>query len=512
MKRTILDRLIGFFSPTAEVRRINARNLREMHLRGYDVAKTFAQSDWISANSNDPNEETKAAIVPGREKARSLSQNNPYALKAINVIVNETVGSGIMPNLQARNKTETKRVNQLWREWAESTNCDYYGQQNFYALQSAVMKSVVETGEALALKKFDKNSGKLEPRIKLLEPDFIDTKKDDGNIFQGIELDSNERPLNYYLFDRHPGGRFPVASSNPISSDQVIHVYKKDRPGQRRGVTWLHAIIEKLKDFDDYQYATLVRQKVAACFGGFVTTDTDALVNSPDLKEKRQAEFDMQPNTFRYLGPGEDIKLVSPPGVDGYDGFNRETLRQISSGIGISYESMSGDYSQSNYSSSRMGHIQMRKNVESWRWNVIIPQFCDPVMKMFLEHARRKGVDTNSVTHEWVPPAYSLIDPSKEIESLKKEVRAGFKSYGSALLELGQDPERTVDDIQKWNAELDSRKLVLDIDPRRMSLQGLVQSSDPLNPTTNNEGEEEKENDEQSKEDASDESDSSVDK
>jgi lambda family phage portal protein len=505
MKRTLIDRLVGFFSPGAEQRRLQARMGLEMSLRAYDIAKTFPQSDWVSVNANDPNEETKSAIAPGREKVRSLAQNNPYALKAINVVVSETVGSGIVPNIQGRNKTETKLLQQLWKEWADTTNCDYYGQQNFYALQASVMKSIVESGEALLIKGLEQNG----PKLKQLEADYIDTNRDDGNVKQGIELDQKERRTKYWLFTKHPGGKLASAESIPVDAKQVIHAYRKDRPGQLRGITWAHAVVEKLKDFDDYQYATLVRQKIAACFGGFITTpDSGGGLTASQLKAKRQAEFDLQPNTWRYLNPGEDVKLASPPGVDGYDSFNRETLRAIANGFGVSYESLSGDYSQSNYSSSRMGHLQMRKNIESWRWNIIVPQFCEPAFEMFKEWVRlTKGIKPESIKCEWVPPAYSMIDPSKEIESLKKEVRAGFKSYGQALLELGQDPERTLEEVAKWNLEFDNAKVVLDIDPRRMSQQGLAQASDPLNPEQNLEGE--KESDEQDQEDASSESDSS---
>lgn len=448
--------------------------------RAYDVAKTYPTSEWISANKNSANAELKAAIAPGREKARALSQNAPYGVKAVDVIVAETIGDGIKANITGKNKTQTKKINELWKKWAETTACDFEGRHNFYGLQEIAMRSIVEAGEGLGLKKFSKSG----PSIRLLEPDFIATDKDTLPLVQGIELDSAGRRVNYHIYKTHPGDKLAKLETIVVPAEEVVHVFKQKRAGQVRGITWAHAVVEKLKDHDDYQYSTLVRQKVAANFGGLITSSaagSDALIDEEELKAKRNAEFQLEPATFKYLAPGEDLKLVSPPGVDGYSDFNRETLRAIAAGWGISYEALTGDYSQSNYSSSRLGHLQMRKNIESWRWNMFIPQFCDPTFQWFLEWAKMQGMDVDGVSVEWVPPAYSMIDPTKEIEALKSEVRAGFKSYKRAILEMGGDPETTLDEIAEWNQKFDEKKVSLEVDPRRLSQVGFAQTTDPLN-------------------------------
>jgi lambda family phage portal protein len=198
------------------------------------------------------------------------------------------------------------------------------------------------------------------------------------------------------------------------------------------------------------------------------------------LKAKREAELKMEPGTFRYGGPGEDIKFSSPPPTQGYSEFFRESMRAVASGYGVSYEAMTGDYSQVNYSSGRMGHLEFRRNIDSWRWNVIIPQFCDPYFKWFLEWAETQGVNTLGVTVEWVPPAPTSIDPTKEIEALKREVRSGFKSYGQAVREQGLDPDVLVEEVAEWNQKFDDLKLSFDSDPRRLSNIGFAQPKDTL--------------------------------
>ncbi len=484
MKRTFLDKAIGFFSPSAELNRIRERIRIEAYFRAYDVSKTFPQSDWTSTSGNSANADTKAAIAPGRNKARSLAQNNPYSLKATNVVVNETVGFGIVPNITGTKKGQVKRVKELWNQWGNTPLCDFDGRNNFSGLQRLALKATVIDGESLALKRATEKA----ICLKIIEADFIATDKDLGKVYQGIELDDQGKKKKYHIYKAHPGERDATTQTQEIDPFNLIHLFRQERPGQLRGVTWAHAVVEKLKDFDDMQYATLVARKVQACFAGVITTNaSEAVIDPATLKLKRQAEMELQPNTWKYLSPGEDVKSLTPPPVDGYADFNRETLRAIANGYGISYESLSGDYSQSNYSASRMGHLQMRKNIEEWRWQMLIPQFCEPAFGWFLEWASAKGAGSleelkKNIKVEWVPPAYSMIDPTKEISSLQTEVRAGFKSYKTAVLELGLDPEKVLAEIAEYNQKVDELKIVLDSDPRRVSQQGQAQSSDPLTP------------------------------
>ncbi len=449
MKRTFLDKLVGVFSPAAELRRVQSRVKSELTLRAYDIAKTFNQSDWSSARASSSNEENKAAIAPGRNKARALVQNNPYGVSAVNEIVSSTVGAGIVPKITGRNKSLTKKLNELWKEIAETTACDKEKRNNFYALQALIMRSMVESGEGLGIINIDPSTG---PKLQLLEADHIVTLKDTGNIKQGIEFDTNGSRIKYHLFKVHPGESVSSTAEIAVPVENIVHVYKQDRPGQIRGVTWAHAVVEKMKDFDDYQNATLIRQKIAACFTAFVTTSNDSLLDPATLKEKREAQFAMSPASINFLNPGDDVKLASPPSVDGYAEFNREQLRATASGWGITYEGLTGDYSQSNYSSSRLANIKFRRNVDVWRWNILIPQFCDPFFAKFLEYAKLKGIDVNDATVKWVAPANVQIDPGKEIKADKEAVLAGFKSRSEVIREAGNDPEIVLEEIKEERA------------------------------------------------------------
>lgn len=452
LKPSIWFRALSVVVPSVAINIIRSRYLQRL----YVGAETYPSSDWSdSYNDSSPNEEISRAQKVLISRSRSLGRNNPYAKKATDVIVSNVVGAGIIPSFRGRNKTETKALQQEWRKLAETTKCDFEERNNFYALQSLALRTIVESGEVLALKYQEVDA----PKIQLLEPDFIDSSRvlttlDTSNknqIKMGIEVDNRNRRVAYYLFENHPGDALGTTKSSRISAKKVIHSFFQSRPGQLRGVPWSHAIVQTLKDFDDFQYATIVRQKISACLVGVITTNgSDNMLDREILKEKRRRETKMTPGSWKYANPGEGVEFNTPPAPQGYGEFIAETIRAVACGYGITYESISNDYSKVNFSSGRMGHLEMKRNIENWRWNMFIPQFCDPFMEMFLEHCKLKSIisDVNQVYYEWTPPATEMIDPTKEIPAAKEAIKAGLKSKSSVIREYGQDPDLVREEIR----------------------------------------------------------------
>jgi lambda family phage portal protein len=467
------------------------RAAEEVMKRAYDGAQTHSSNDWRSARKTSANAEIGAALTKLQDRSRDLARNSPYFARAVNVIVNNTVGAGILGKIKGRNKTQEKKLNELWKQVAETPQCDVEGRHNFYYLQALAMRTIVESGELVALKYITGAA----PQVKLLESDFIVTDSDSQPWIQGVKLDVNGKPEAYRIYKQHPGDRATTSSDFvEIPASRVFHSFRQERPGQVRGTPWAYPIIETLKDFSEWQTATLVRAKLAACVGGVITTTSGSGLSASDLKERRENEMSLSPGTFRYLNEGEQFSLVSPPGVEGYGEFVREAMRATAAGLGISFEAMTGDYSQVNFSSGRMGHIEFRRNIDSWRWNLLIPQFCDPYFQAFLEWAKLKGIDTEGARMEWVPPAHIMIDPVKEISADKEAVRAGFKSRTQVILESGNDPVSVFEEIKAEREEAAEAGVTFDTDTPVVN-----------NTSTNGENDSEEEDD-QEPSDSSDES------
>lgn len=482
MNQTWLDKFIEFFSPRAAMQRYSARVQSVVLKRQYDAATTFKFDDWASATSTSVNKETKAATQPVRNKARDAVRNNPVAVKALNTIVNTTIGWGIEANIKGRNASITRRLQELWKVWADTTLCDIKGRNNFYSLQSIAMRAIVESGEVICLKQTNRNGNQL----LLLESDYIDSNREtngyvkdaNGNVDQGVVTDSLGNVVGYYLHTSHPGDSLGTGKSVFIPSSDVIHAYREERPGQKRGISWFHAVLNTLEDLKEYQRATIIKQKISACLSVFVSKPAAGLgLTSDQLKTKRESDFSLEPASVYYLDDGEQVTFSNPPAVQGYDEFCKNTLRMVSSGLGITYEQLTGDYSNVNFSSGRMGNLEMRKNIDAWRWNMFIPMFCDPAFRHFLQWAQTEHIiDTTGVTVEWICPAWSMIDPEKEINASVTAIRSGLTTTPKVIREMGYDPNQILVEQEEWNKQVDEMNLILDSDPRKQTKAGQAQS------------------------------------
>lgn len=490
MELNFLDRFALAVSPAWALGRLQARAaaliLKQRH---YDAAATGRRTVGWSRSGSDANAVNRPALHILREHARDLCRNNGWARRGRGLIGNGVVGRwGIVPKAELPAGAATDELARRWRRWADkSTQCDADGRLNFYGLQRMVMRTIVESGEVLIRRRRRRPSDGLDIALQLqvLEPDFLDTTRDGptsaGVIVQGVEFDRLGRRIAYWLFDQHPGsgrifGASSSATSRRIAAEDVLHIFRPERPGQVRGVSWYAPAILKLKDFEDYADATLMRQRIAACFTAFVT-DQDGL-SAPLGKADETGEKpvdEMEPGLILNLPPGKEVTFGTPPSVGEHASFSAATLRGIAAALDVPYEALTGDYSQVNFSSARMGRLVFQDCVEEWRWDMMVPQFCDPVWGWAMEQLVIGEVLRESPSAEWTPPGVQLIDPDKEGLAYKRRVRSGMMTPSEMVREQGKDPEKHWAEYAADLATLDELRIKLDSDVRAVSDAGLTQ-------------------------------------
>ena len=322
-------------------------------------------------------------------------------------------------------------------------------------------------------------------QLQVLEPDHLDSLKsselpDGGFIVQGIEFDSLGRRRAYWLFPTHPGdSRGRMLVSKPVPTAQVLHLYERLRPGQVRGVPWFAPVILKLRDLDDYDDAELMRKKIEACFAAFVTgaqdEDTLGKTNINAAGDRIEA---FEPGMIEYLEPGKDVKFATPSANGGYAEYMRLQLHAVAAGVGLTYELLTGDLSQVNYSSIRAGLIEFRRRMEALQWQVIVPGLCQPVWSRFVTLAQVSGkLPEGPITAEWTAPRFEAVDPLKDIQADILAVRAGVMTLKEAIARQGYDPAQVLSEIAATNAELDAAGITLDTDPRRSTKTGQEKAS-----------------------------------
>jgi lambda family phage portal protein len=409
-----------------------------------------------------------------KARSRDLTQNNTYARRAVQAIANNTVGTGIQPvceNIEGKN---SERLMKYWRSWAHNRVCDFDGLTNFWGLQKMVMRMVVQDGEVIIRKRATTDK-KYPLKLQVVSSDFIDSSRDEsielsdggGYITQGFEFNKDGQRVAVFLFDRHPSERY--AESKRVSLTDCIHVFLPEFAGQVRGVPWSSASMRRLKDYDDYEDAELVRQKIAACYMGFIT-DPQGSATAYSTQENIDVAERFEPGMIEVLSPGKTIEFASPPVTQGYSDYARKVLQGAAAGYGISYEVLTGDLSGVNFSSGRMGWLEFQRNINEWQSQMLIPMFCDVVWDWFSAYAAVKGVITQNQREEilcmWTAPRREMIDPSKEVKAKSDEIRSGLISWSEAIRQNGGDPDDVAEELGEDYARFDKYGLKLACDPR----------------------------------------------
>ncbi len=449
---------------------------RPPEARRYDAAsKTARMSGWMT-----PATDANAAInhpATIRNRARDLVRNNSWAAKGVNVIVNNSVGYGIRAQLKASSNLRTRQAQALWQQHMETSAIDADGMMDIYGLQALAMRCLVESGEVLIrMRPRRLEDGLPLPfQIQILEPDLLaddEVIESNGNsVHNGIEFDALGRRVAYHLYRRHPGDfsnnmlRW-MAEPTRVPASEIIHLYRKDRPGQDRGVSWLAPTVRTLYDLGLYDDGTLKRVQLSALFAGFISSD-----DPQGLGDELDTELpDLQPGTMYLLKSGQSVQFNSPPPANDDPAFREWILRSVASGLGITYESLTGNLSTVNFSSARMGHHDMGRNIDAWQWNLFIPVFCGGVFGWFKDMIAASpdyaGFKIDDLTVEWTPPARTVVDPAKEWKALQTAVRSGFMSLPEAIRSQGFDPDAVLAEQAEYLAKLDAAGVIVESDYR----------------------------------------------
>lgn len=490
---TWLDRLTLSMAPRWTLQRLRARAAASILARHYEAAQPGRRTSGWARRRGDANAVGGVALAELRMHARDLIRNNGWAKRAQRVISNNTVGWGIYPRASG---AQAARAMELWKKWAESPNCEAGGRHTFYGIQALAMRSAPESGEVLIRKRpRRKEDGLAIPlQLQVLEADFLDTSMDSatslagGPIIQGVEFDLLGRRAAYWLFPEHPGSLRSSGISKRIPASEILHVYLMERPGQVRGVSWFGASIVPLKDLDEFEDASLVRQKIAACFAAFVEDPdgTGAPIGDPGKAPKDELVETFEPGMIARLPAGKKITFATPPTIVD-ERFDKQKLLKVAAALGVPYEEMTGDYSATNYSSSRMSRLAHWGHVRSWQWEMLIPQLCGGVWGWAMEAAALAGLlddGQESPGADWTTPPMPMLEPDKEGLAYQRLVRNGVMTLYDVIREQGGDPATHLQEYAEANATLDKLKIMLDSDPRAVSAAGLTQAHAGATPAT----------------------------
>lgn len=491
VKTTVIDRVVNYFSPVKGQQRYYARARMALAgayastpgTGGYSGAskKRRALTEWDTAAA-DADDDTLPDLPLLRERSRDLIRNSPLAAGAIHTKVTNTIGTGLRMNSRidrealglADDEADAweAQAEREWRLWSENRECDIERTLSFRAMQDLVFRSTLESGDVFVLLPFAKRKGNpYGLKLQVIEADRVcnpEFKQDDDKMAAGIERSNTGAPEAYHICNTHPDNyRDPGnktwkrigAYGKKTGRRNVLHLYRKIRPGQSRGVPDLAPVIETLKQLDRYTEAEVMAAVISGMFTVFIRSEAgDGLSPMEPTTETggktTDKDYKLSYGAILELASDESIEQANPTRPSqSFDPFVMSVLRQIGVALELPFEVLIKHFTAS-YSAAQAAIL------EAWRYFLtrrewLASNFCQPVYEAFLYEAVARGrlaapgflqdplIRQAYSGAEWIGPARGHIDEVKAIRAAKLRIAEGVSTISQETAQInGGDFER----------------------------------------------------------------------
>ena len=414
----------------------------------YDAAQTTNNNSrrWQYANdlnANALNSPDFRRIL--RTRSRYEVRNNSYADGMIQTLVNYVIGTGPRLEVKTEDAELNGKIEKAFNEWITASG--------FWKKLCLARRTKIEDGEVFIIKA---KNPKLKTRIKndlqLIEPELCTSAVYDlynVNMADGIEFDDFGNPSKYHFLTRYPGpvgtARVPFETKT-IRAENIIHWFRQDKPGQKRGVPEITPALELYSMLRAFTLSVIDAAQTAANFSMLAYTDQAAQTRKVDPF----TEFEPERNTLTFLPAG--WKMAQPKAeqpATSYSEFKHELLNEIARCLNMPYNIAAANSSDYNYASGQLDHQSFykfikteRKEIEDTILNDVFEWF---LSAYFLQYGLPRGLDAIDVPVSWVWPGFGMIDPLKEAKAQQVRLENGTTSLQQECAREGTDWETIQD-------------------------------------------------------------------
>lgn len=482
----------------------DAADTLSQELAGWHPALASADRDWLW--------ERPEAVARGRD----LTRNNGFANGARRSEVDAAIGANLRlsykPDYQALGLTKSwadgfaREIEARWRVFADDPDyfCDAARHDTMSSLFALAYGHYWADGDAIGVLLWKERGGPYNTTLQIIDPDRLSNPNDladEDRLRGGVHLDELGAAVAYEFRRRHPqdvatfrgGDEFTwdrVDRDLPWGRPQVVHFFERQRAGQTRGVSRMAAIVEPLAMQHKMDRVTLQAAIIEAILGFFITSPfdpemvADGLVAKDTLPEYQQLRSAFHDQNRVRLGgvqanilvPGEEPKILAPQHPNSqYPEFTATVLRRIASGLGLSYEQLSQDWSKVNYSSARAALLEVWRGLTARRQR-FTQRFCTPIFGAWLEEVLidKREFDMPAAAPDfydakaawcrarWIGPGRGWVDPVKEVQAAAGRMDAGISTLEHEAAEQGLDWQ----EVAEQQALEDGTRAELGLPPR----------------------------------------------
>lgn len=461
------------------------------YMRG-EQAPVFA--GWRPA-LRDAADEVHLSWVAAASRAIDAIHNSGWLSGAIDQSVALINGNGLglvaKPDAgslgwtQGEVSTWRKLVELRWEAWASSpVECDLAGRMTIGQMSASALRTWFSTGEIVAGLPWRNRIGAISrTKVQLIPPHRLaQTTLQFERVFQGVRMNVDGMPVAYRfnVKDRFLGEReIERPARDAFGRPIVIHVFD-GAPGQVRGMTPLAPALRVVKQYDQLSDATLTAALIQAIFAATVESSAptnDILQALQDESEQGTTQGVGGPSIDGYMAaragwydgtridlgvhgkiahmfPGEKLEFNRSEHPNStYEAFAKFLLREMARCLGLTVETLTGDYSDATYSSVRMATSETWPIV-LYRRSMIVGRFLQEVYAAWLEEEIDEGripfpggveafilQRAMATRAEWRGPARPSADEKKSAQANEINLRMKVTTRSAIAAEMGEDWE-----------------------------------------------------------------------
>jgi len=490
----------------------------DMAMGGFEAADRFDQalSMWHS-----PVQHPDMDILPDKEiidgRARDMLRNDAYVQGGASLHKDNIVGGQYL--LNCRPATRVLGFDDTWEEefqeeveekWdldVESPDnwIDAQRTNNFTSMVRLAVGVHLSGGEVLAAVEWLRKDRPFRTAIQMLDTarlsdplDRVISIQERENIRGGIRFDAQGAPQSYFIRTAHPSDIFYASTGlpswkevpirKPWGRQQIIHIHEQIQPDQSRGVSELAAALREMKFVKRFRDVQLQRAVMQSLYAAAITSELPsaevfARMGGSALETPEGMQNVVTNYATGYLSavaaytggaksprldgvriphffPGTKLEMLSPSSGQGIgQDFEVSLLRYIAAATGVSYEQLSRDYTNTNYSSARAAMTETWKFMQS-RKKLVADRFASAVFRLWLEEQISRGEiqsfprskmamlysggylnrNFNALARcDWVGASRGQIDEYKETQAAVLRINNGLSTAEDELARLGKD-------------------------------------------------------------------------
>jgi lambda family phage portal protein len=503
---SVIDSIVGFFSPSAQLRRMEARATIQQVNKLLGTAKgPYAAANINRLNSlrqviQKENEVSGSRLDSLRAQSWDLYRDNPACRKIVRSLEAKVIGKGMHPESLAMNFDGTPNVEfrqrsmQLWEELQsgfDARGLPGKGGLTMGCQQRLALRTVVLSGDTLyRLKPISKAEQEKRNLPVALVLQLIDSCRlaDESEIparelssghtlFRGIEFNAKEERVAYWIKNTSQlDSAMTPATAVRVPVEKMGHLFVEEDIDQARGVPWFSSAILRARRTDDLEYNVLTASAMASCMVAAYSKPTGATklgLNSNGEYNSTSADgtdlTDSDGNSISKIQPGMVVnkgkdgsfELLSPnqPNMNP-EAFVQHLQRGTAAALpGIKASTVTGDYRNSSFSSERSADNDCWPElsiVQDW----FASSYCQPVWETVLRTAIMEGYFDGIVSAEefqaapgrfcaanWQGPVALSINPKDDAAAASARISGGLSSLQMECAKINTNWRDVLNDV-----------------------------------------------------------------